>query len=554
MNLEESDAFVEEMERTDKKKKNVLVTIITCGIIVVILFFLIIFLNIEDARKFKVYIDGNKIDNYSSILLSYDNVGEDIEIEKFVDNNNLNYYVNIEKMAKVLGYTYQKGEYKNYNEDDDKGYIRTPYEIVSLKADSNSFTKYILNNSTSKEDEKEKTEDNQEEQNKISIVVKSKNETQKTFYIEDTVKYINNSLYIPIYEIPQIFNVKLDVSTNNRVRIYSVDYMMNGYASRIASNYRYKAISNAYENFTAISDDMLVVSDGTNYGVVSLQTGKEIISLKYEDIVYMQNTKEFQVMAEGSVGVVSNDGKTIIKPTEYDNITVFDELKKLYLVEKDGQYGVINNSGDTIIFSEYDSIGLPNPEAYTKSEIRNYNLLFDNCIPVELEGKYGLMDLKGNEILKIAYDALGTAEIESETVDADDTDSKKTTNTTSKSSKNKNPGEGILIIPESFGIKGIIVKNNGLYGIFDAEVQHLITPCAFSKIYSETISGKTEYYLEYDGTKINLSEYLESNDLKSIEISDDKSEDDEEEIEENDNEAEEEEIEEDVEEELLEEE
>ena len=271
-------------------------------------------------------------------------------------------------MAKILGYSYQKGEYKNYNEDDDKGYITTKYEIVSLKSDSNSFTKYILNNTDTEDKDKE---DSNEEQNSIDIVIKSKNETQKTFYIEDSVKYINNSLYIPIYEIPQIFNVKLDVSSHNIVRIYSVDYMINGYASKIASSYRYKAISNAYENFTAISDGMLVVTDGTNYGVLSLLTGKEVISLKYEDIVYMQNTKEFQVMAEGSVGVISNEGKTIIKPTEYDNITVFDELKKLYLVEKNGQFGIIDNSGNTIIFSEYDSIGLPNPESYTKTDIRN---------------------------------------------------------------------------------------------------------------------------------------------------------------------------------------
>lgn len=516
MNLEESDAFVEEMEKTDRKKKNVLMTIISCGVIVVILLVLIVFLTAEDAKRFKLYIDGNKISDYSAIILNQN---------ANVENTEPKYYVNIEQLAKILGYSYQKGEYKSYTEDPNSCYIRTPYEIVSMKADSKSFTKYILNNTTTDEEEdEEKTEEEETEgQNKVKVVVSSKNETQKIFYVDEAIQSINDILYAPISVIPEIFNVQLDVSEKNRVKIYSLDNLINNYASRIATKYKYSTVSNTYENFTAMADDMLVVGDGSNYGVVSISTGKEIISLKYEDIVYMQNTKEFRVSAEGSVGVVSNEGKTIIKPTEYDDITVLDELKKLYLVEKNGKYGVIDHNGENIIFCEYDSIGIENTEIYEDQNVRNYNLLFENCIPVEVDSKYGLMDLEGNEILRIIYDSFGNVTAEKEDTE-ETTKTSKTSNDEKPSTKNQD--SGILTIPESEGIQGIIVKSNDLYGIFDANVKHLITPCVFSNIYSKTKSGVTTYYLEYNGIEMNLGEYLEENELKSLEDDDDEEEED----------------------------
>ena len=515
MNLEESDAFVEEMERTDKKKKNVLTIIGVCGLVIVFLIFLIMYLTAEDAKRFKLYIDGNKIQNYSSIIFNKNYNQEKAEPD---------YYINIEQLAKYLGYSYQNGEYKSYTEDPKSCYISTPYEIVSMKSDSNGFTKYILDINSDQEESEDENKD-EEDSNKIKIIVKSKNQTQKTFHLDNPVQYIEKDkyfnvkegLYVSINEIANIFNVQLDMSEKNRVRITSLESLINNYATRIATNYKYKTISNTYENFTAMAAGMLVVGDGENYGVLSLETGEEIISLKYEDIVYMQNTEEFQVSAEGSVGVVSKKGKTIIKPTEYDNISVLDEKKKIYLAEKNDKYGVVNHDGDTIIFCEYDSIGIPNSDAYAKEGIRNYNLLFDKCIPVELDGKFGLMDIEGNEILKIVYDAFGTAEIENNVVEEEKEISNEPTNSTSKNNKTRNTGDNILIIPESKGINGIIVKSNDLYGIFDAEVQHLITPCVFSKITLKTVSGEPKYTLEYEGTNIDLDYYLTNNKLISIE-------------------------------------
>lgn len=526
MNLEESDAFVEEMEKNDKKKKSVLTIIISCGVLIVVLLIFIMYLTALDAKTFKFFIDGNKIQNYYSIIFDKNSGQQGVEPD---------YYINIEQFAKTLGYSYQKGEYKSYTEDPKSCYITTPYEIVSMKADSDGYTKYIINSASEEEDIKDEEEDS----NKIKVVVKSKNETQKTFHIDNPIQYIESDkypnvkegLYVPIEEMIHIFNVQIDTSEKNRVRIISLDNLINNYATKIATNYKYKTVSNSYENFTAMADGMLVVGDGTNYGVFSLATKKEIISLKYEDIVYMQNTQEFQVSAEGSVGVISQNGETIIKPTEYDNISVLDEKKKVYLVEKNDKYGVVNNTGDTIIFCDYDFIGIPNPQAYSKSGIRNYNLLFDNCIPVELNGKFGLMDLEGNEILKTVYDSLGTADIETDlnkedeenensnnSNNANNTNTANNSNITSKNSKTKTSGNDVLIIPEDKGIKGIVLRKDNLFGIFDAEVNNIIIPCVFSEISSKTVSGKTNYTLvDYNGEEIDLDYHLSNEHLISIE-------------------------------------
>lgn len=516
MNLEESDAFVEEMEANDRKKKNVLMIIISCAVLVVILLMLIMYLSYEDARKFKLFIDGNVINNYSTIILNK---------KGNIESSDPDYYINIEQLAKSLGYTYQNGEYKSYTEDKDSCYIRTPYEIVSMKANSKNFSKYIQNKvkDDSEEDEKSSDDEKKEKSNSVEIDIYSKDETQKIFYIDKPIEKIDGSLYAPISEIPTIFNVQLDTSEKNRVKIYSLDNLINNYSTKIATNYKYSTVSNIYENFTAMADDMLVVGDGTNYGVVSISTGKEIISLKYENIVYMQNTKEFRVSVENSVGVISNKGETIIKPTEYDDITVLDELKKLYLVQKNGKYGVINHDGDDIIFCEYDSIGIENPEIYIDENVRNYNLLFEEFIPVKIDEKYGLMDLDGNEILKVTYDYFGN-------IPPEEKDEQTSDLTDEEKKKSKNQESGILTIPESVGIHGIIVQSNNLYGIFDANVKHLITPCVFSKIYSKTKSGVTNYYLEYNGIEIELGEYLEENELKSV--ADEEKEDDLEEVDE----------------------
>ncbi len=528
MNLEESNSFVERMEKNNKNKKTVLTVLIICAILIVILIGMISYFKYQDSLQLKMFVNDKQVPISSTLLLQ---------------ENGKN-YMNIRELANLLGYSYQKGEYKNYTEDANSCYLSSSYEIVSMTADSDTVTKYILNENRVSVDEDESenavnntntqliTTDNTTGEQTVNIRVESENETPETFAVAEPIKYINNELYVPFSELPRLFNVQLNLAEQNRIRVYSLQALLP-FAVKTATNLGYSEVSNSYENLTAMIDNMLVVGDGTNFGVVSLANGEEIISLKYEKMVYMQNTQEFLVTAENSVGIIAKDGTTIIKPTEYDDISILDELNKLYLVEKNGKFGVLNEMGQTVVYAEYDSIGITNKEEFKDENIRNYSLLFEECIPVNNDGKVGIIDIEGNEKLRCVYDSLGyvanvttantnrtdtTSTEEEDEIDDEDSNTNSATENTTTNNKTTtvNEHDSVLTIPESLGIKGIVVNLNGYYGIYDAQVKRLIIPCACTKIYSKTKSGVTTYYLEYNEEEIELESYLEMNQLKSV--------------------------------------
>lgn len=528
MNLEESNSFVERMEKNNKNKKTVLTVLIICAILIVILIGMISYFKYQDSLQLKMFVNDKQVPISSTLLLQ---------------ENGKN-YMNIRELANLLGYSYQKGEYKNYTEDANSCYLSSSYEIVSMTADSDTVTKYILNENRVSVDEDESenavnntntqliTTDNTTGEQTVNIRVESENETPETFAVAEPIKYINNELYVPFSELPRLFNVQLNLAEQNRIRVYSLQALLP-LAVKTATNLGYSEVSNSYENLTAMIDNMLVVGDGTNFGVVSLANGEEIISLKYEKMVYMQNTQEFLVTAENSVGIIAKDGTTIIKPTEYDDISILDELNKLYLVEKNGKFGVLNEMGQTVVYAEYDSIGITNKEEFKDENIRNYSLLFEECIPVNNDGKVGIIDIEGNEKLRCVYDSLGyvanvttantnrtdtTSTEEEDEIDDEDSNTNSATENTTTNNKTTtvNEHDSVLTIPESLGIKGIVVNLNGYYGIYDAQVKRLIIPCACTKIYSKTKSGVTTYYLEYNEEEIELESYLEMNQLKSV--------------------------------------
>ena len=199
--------------------------------------------------------------------------------------------------------------------------------------------------------------------------------------------------------------------------------------------------------------------------------------------------------ADNTIGLLDRNGKTIIKPMEYDEISILDEVKQLYLVKKDGKYGVLNRNGDIIVHVDYDRIGLKNIEKFGNNieNIRNTNLLFDECIIVGADSKYGMFDISGRELLRTNYETFGYTTTSADTA-----------------------GEAsVLVIPEKTGIKGIVVCYDGLYGIYDVNVKNLIIPCACSRIYSITKAGTTTYYMEFNGEQMELNNYLVTYNLKS---------------------------------------
>ena len=208
--------------------------------------------------------------------------------------------------------------------------------------------------------------------------------------------------------------------------------------------------------------------------------------------------------------MLSSNGQEIITPTEYDDISVLNAEKQLYLVERNGKYGVLNRQGDVVIHAEYDQIGLEDENGtFAESEfaetIEDPVILFDTCIPVKQGAKYGLFDIEGNELAKTVYDGLGYSMEETQS------------SSSSSNNTNTNIGEaGVLILPESTGIQGIVINQNGGYGVYDVLARRIIVPTVCSRIYSVTRAGVTNYYMEFNGMQLEVAEYMINNNLVSV--------------------------------------
>lgn len=476
MDLEESNRFAENQEMNEKKKKIVLVSIVLCMFLIVLLIILIAYIKYLDSLELKLFVDEKQQKISSTLLTS-------------VDGTN---YANVKEFAELFGYTYTKGEYEKYNEDETSCYLSNNYEVVAITSDKDTFTKYI----EVKEEANGTKKTPEELPFGAEITVQSENGKSNTFTLEHPIKFVDGEIYIPFDNLTDVYNVYVDTSTENRIRITTLPNLFKSVSKTVAEA-GYNTISGVYENIRAIPYGLVVVGNDNLYGVIDLaQKGKEILSVKYENLEFIQNSQEFFMSADSTVGLLDRNGKTIIKPMEYDEISVLDEVKQLYLVKKDDKYGVLNRNGDIIVHVDYERIGLKDVESFGPNveNVRNPNLLFDECIVVTMDSKYGMYDLTGKELLKTNYEAFGY----------------KTDSTTDVAGE-----ASLLIIPEETGIKGIVVCYDGLYGIYDVNAKNLIIPCACTRIYSITRAGKTNYYMEFGEEQIDLDKYLTDNNLKN---------------------------------------
>jgi len=287
-------------------------------------------------------------------------------------------------------------------------------------------------------------------------------------------------------DIKDAFNVQVNTTEKNRIRVYTLEAVVGNIASQL-QRLGYSSISGTYENLRAMLYGMIVVEKNGSYGVLATATREEIAGTKYKEVLFVQNAKEFLVTADNSVGLISIDGSTIIKPTEYDEISVLDQIEGLYMVKKGKKYGVLNRRGEVVVYVENDAIGYKNAKNF--KGIEKNTLFFNNIIPVQKGDVFGAYNTEGREVLPIRYDGFG---YEVKSTDGRDE-------------------ESVLIIPESVGIKGIVINQDDLYGIFDAEGQRILIPVVNTKIYSVTKSGKTTYYMEYNGQQLDIEQYVTEN-------------------------------------------
>lgn len=481
MNLEESNKIYQKNKQKNAKKQTIIGGIVVCIIIIVLCLFGIFYLNNKEANRFKNIFNGEEISISENFI---------------VNDEEGNQYINVEEIADLIGYKHNKGDYIDYNEDKDSCYIENKYEIVAFKVGEKSFSKYAKNKidtTVKKEDEEEENNTQKEEEQEIqtiNYIVKAENKEKETFSIELPIKFINEQIYIPLDIVNIACNTTITI-TSKALTIYSLDYLVQA-MQQVAGNKGYENISSVYENVRAIPSNMLVVGKDNLYGVISLETGEPILSVKYDDVKYVQSEDKFYVYVDSKVGIIDSKGNTIISPKDYETIKVFDAERKLFLVQKNGKYGLLKDNGEFVLHTDFDAIGISNPEDYNINQFKNKNIWFDNLIPIKQGDKYALYDLDKKEIItEFIFDSFGYK-----------------TNSTDVSGE-----ESLLIVPEETGVRGICVNQNGLYGIYDIRVKDLVIPCACNKMYSITTNGETTYFMEFNGVTLEMHQYFEEHEM-----------------------------------------
>ncbi len=495
MNLDESSRIASEIAERSRKKRIIGISIFLCIILMVFIAIMIFFILYKDANTLKFYLNGSEM-KFSA---------------GFFDNNTSPTYVNVNRLARILNLGYSKGGYHKYDEDENSCYITGLHEVVSMSVDGTTYTKYLVD---AEESDKKRQ---QEEAERLAygqyLTLASAQNTEETFDLIKPLKVINEEIYVSLEDVGTMFNLRINTAEKYRVRFYTMESLFKS-AKQSITKAGYEQISYLYENMRCLLNDMMVVGPSVSkFGVVNTKTLEVKISCTYTKLVYLQNVSEFFVYVDNTCALYSDKGDQIIKPQEFDDISVLDRgataSNRLYKVKKNNKYGVLNRSGDAVIHPEYDYIGL-NPSDYGADKtgkslldgISNTNILWDKVIPVKAKDKdgqlkYGLFNLKGDLLADTVYDLLGCRYIDSKV-------------------QLQNGQSGVILLPESIGIKGIVLYRDNSYGIFDAEVERLIVPTVCSEVYKILKAGETTYYIVFGGTQYDLQKYIRDNNLISV--------------------------------------
>lgn len=430
-----------------KPKNTKTATIILVSIVLLILLIigiLVVMLLIQDMTL-KIYINGSLVSLNDDVII--------------IDEATNKVYVSIKDIASYLGYEAHNGEYKEFSEDTNKCWVNSKNETASFFLNSNKMSKVYPDQTMDYED----------------------------YRIDDPVIEKNGKLYVTSDGIQIGFNSIFSYDNKNTIKINTLSNLVQSY-NTIMKNYGYSGVSSDFDNQKAILYNLFIVKKSNGlYGVVDSKNN-EIISSKYQSMVFEENTQEFYVRSTtNKYGIVTTTGETKINLV-YDRIETLDKESELYVVKSDNKYGVVNGEGSNVIYTEYDQIGITSSD-FSSDNISNKYLLYDNLIPVCKNKKWGAFDKSGNIVIPIEYDSFGYT-------------------STKANNKTVNP---LLLVHKYKALvlgKTDTEAKKTYYGIFDYTGKQLV-PTRLDSAYSITSAGTNTYYMIYNGNEINIEEYIE---------------------------------------------
>lgn len=528
-------------ERT-KKEKMLKKGLIILGTLLVLLVAALILLKSIDSKANKLFLNEKEV-SFDRLMYTYE--GER--------------YVNIREMERLFPtFTYSTGEYLSdgtVNQDPEYFHLKSLYEVIQFKKESDQISKIILidqnyytydfnGNRVLTKEESSKGSTSVIERQEID----NKKRSTEDFQLQSKVLEIGKNQYIPLLDIKYVFNVQVSM-VGNSIKLYTVEYLESLYSSTLTRNNLY--LNPNYQNRRAILDGYFITTTNrTNpvYGVQIYENGifTSQISESYKDIRYMQTNKTiFVINKQNAFGLINIDKAIdIIKPGLYESIEAYYSDLDLYQVKNvQGKLGIIEASGvDTvkqIVHLEYDQIGYDTSKFLGQT---NGKVFFNSLIPAKKDNKWYIFDLKnpgknyGSNIggyIDLGYKSpellstnsrnepeFTTSQVNELTsrgfayltkVDRNATQEEKTLRLLELEregfvlSNNQIPeGESTLVVPESSGFGGLIVKSNlsGQYVYYiisaDAGIRATGNPYAlntpYKRIYKYTTDGVDKYY------------------------------------------------------------
>ncbi len=394
------------MDETNQKKKMLLMGIIVTVIIFAVVLVVLLILMAQESKKTKIQF-GDQIYKTSTVEVTTEEgiyqeksiqLGEEKVPAMLVDPQG-NAYYNIETISKIAGYKYNNGAYgsDNIDETKDKCYIDNGGEYVNFFADTNEISKNIKANEQYTGELKDLKEKQNNSEENVELDVES-------FTLEKPVILFEESLFASTEAINKGLNMMI-IQNGNTMQFYTIEALTSAYSSSLSQK-GYTLTSN-FKNQRALCNNYAVVGKDEEYGVVDLSTNKEVISLKYDTVEYVQSIGEFIVSSNSNFGMIKPGEASPTIKLEYDSIKLLDASRKLYIVEKNNKFGVVSATGEDIIPTEYDQIGLSSVSAYKSQGITNKYIIAGECIPVIRNKAYGLYSVDGQLLASTRFTEIG---------------------------------------------------------------------------------------------------------------------------------------------------
>lgn len=439
----------QEVEAPKKSKTTMIIGI--CIAVLLIMTFAIIFgiIYLKDSVM-KITIDKQQNNEIEKIIYITEEDGQKL-------------YFPIRAMAKYLNYEDYRGDYKIKSEDSTKCYVKNEYETAMFTKNSD-------------------------------ILIKTRGDSDYEYVtLDEKVFEKDGELYTTPQGIEKAFNTSIQYDLEKkRISIFTMQYLNEIYASALKiniddnNNSESERLSEEFSDKKAIFEEMMIIIKDNKYGVISADTGKPILELKYEEIRYLPATSDFLVKSDGKYGIIGKDASSKVK-TVYDDIKIMDNQEGLYLVKQNDLYGVINTNGKIIIGIEYKQIGI-NSEQYKQNGVENQYVLLDGIIPIKnSENLWGIFNVKGEKIKDFEFEKVGCDQTKE---------------------SNLYPA---VVIPS---YKILVVGKDKHYNLITSSGEELIPSYILDSVYmkTNTETGENNFYMTYNENEktINVEEWLTS--------------------------------------------